>query len=113
MYLYYAPVYATIQDVVEPARRGTAMAVYFCAMYVMGASLGTGRDGPALRPAGRAGRGRAAPRRHRGLRAQGLHEAMYIVPDLSVVLAVVLLAAPRLRARPARADVLDGAGPVS
>src|SRR5260221_731365 len=40
MYLYYAPVYATIQDVVEPARRGTAMAVYFCAMYVMGASLG-------------------------------------------------------------------------
>jgi predicted MFS family arabinose efflux permease len=40
MYLYYAPVYATIQDVVEPARRGTAMAVYFCAMYLMGASLG-------------------------------------------------------------------------
>src|SRR5215211_167343 len=37
MYLYYAPAYATIQDVVEPSRRGTAMAVYFCAQYLLGA----------------------------------------------------------------------------
>ena len=40
MYVYYSTVYSTIQDVVEPSLRGTAMALYFCAMYLLGASLG-------------------------------------------------------------------------
>ena len=41
MYVYYATVYATIHDVVEPSMRGTAMALgNFCAMYLLGASLG-------------------------------------------------------------------------
>ena len=40
MYAYYSTVYATIQDIVEPALRGTAMSMYFCAMYLAGASLG-------------------------------------------------------------------------
>src|SRR5207248_83790 len=40
MYVYYATVYSTIQDVIEPSLRGTAMALYFFAMYVLGASLG-------------------------------------------------------------------------
>src|SRR5262249_6202899 len=33
-YFYYSAVYATIQDVVEPRMRGTAMAVYFFVFYV-------------------------------------------------------------------------------
>src|SRR2546425_503857 len=40
MYSYYSTVYSTIQDVIEPGLRGTAMALYFFAMYVLGASLG-------------------------------------------------------------------------
>src|SRR6185503_3538844 len=40
MYVYYPAVYAGIQDVVGPRLRGTAMALYFMAMYVLGASLG-------------------------------------------------------------------------
>ena len=32
LYVYYSGVYATIQDVMEPALRGTAMAMYFPAM---------------------------------------------------------------------------------
>src|SRR5204862_3572088 len=40
MYAYYSTVYSTIHDVIEPALRGTAMALYFCAMYLLGASLG-------------------------------------------------------------------------
>ena len=40
MFAYYSTVYSTIHDVVEPSLRGTAMALYFCAMYVLGASLG-------------------------------------------------------------------------
>ncbi len=39
MYAYYATVYSAIQDVVEPALRGTAMSLYFGAMYLAGASL--------------------------------------------------------------------------
>lgn len=40
MYVYYSTVYSTIQDVIEPSLRGTAMALYFFAMYVLGASFG-------------------------------------------------------------------------
>ena len=40
MYVYYSSVYATIHDVIAPSLRGTAMALYFFAMYVLGASLG-------------------------------------------------------------------------
>src|SRR5439155_6314430 len=32
LYAYYGTVYATIQDIIEPSARGTAMAIYFCAM---------------------------------------------------------------------------------
>ena len=39
-YMYYPGVYASIQDVVPPALRGTAMALYFLAMYLFGGSFG-------------------------------------------------------------------------
>ena len=39
-YVYYSGVYAAVQDVVEPSLRGTAMAVYFFAMYLLGGSFG-------------------------------------------------------------------------
>ena len=104
MYLYYAPVYATIQDVVEPARRGLAMAVYFCAMYVMGASLGpVGTGLLSDRLAARAAAAAGSPVVTEAARAQGLHEAMYIVPVLSVILAVVLFAGARASVRDRRA----------
>jgi len=104
MYLYYAPVYATIQDVVEPARRGLAMAVYFCAMYVMGASMGpVGTGLLSDRLAARAAAAAGSPVVTEAARAQGLHEAMYIVPVLSVILAVVLFAGARASVRDRRA----------
>ena len=104
MYLYYAPVYATIQDVVEPARRGLAMAVYFCAMYVMGASMGpVGTGLLSDRLAARAAAAAGSPVVTEAARAQGLHEAMYIVPILSVILAVVLFAGARASVRDRRA----------
>src|SRR5262249_54108850 len=34
LYVYYSTVYATIQDIVPPAMRGTAMAVYFFVFYL-------------------------------------------------------------------------------
>lgn len=92
LYLYYAPVYATLQEIVEPSLRGTAMAAYFFAMYLLGASLGpvgTGLLSDAL--ARRAGGGVI----DEAARAAGLHQALYLVPALSAILAVVLLLASR------------------
>ena len=39
-YMYYVTVYSSLQDVVEPRLRATAMAVYFFFMYVLGGGLG-------------------------------------------------------------------------
>ncbi len=98
MYVYYATVYSTVQDIVEPALRGTAMALYFFAMYVLGASLGpigTGwvSDLMARRAAAAAGVTllEASPIPEQ-FKAVGLHQAMYMVPLLGIALALVLFA---------------------
>jgi len=94
LYLYYAPVYATIQDVVEPARRGMAMALYFFAMYLLGASLGpVGTGILSDRLAARAARAAGAATLTEAFRAEGLRQAMYVVPALSAILALVLFLA--------------------
>ena len=93
--MYYGLVYAAIQDVAGPEMRGRAMATYFVVTYLGGASWGplvTGRLSDFLA--------------HRSLlpaeaaRAVGLHDAMYVIPALAVVLAAVLWQAGR---RPAAA----------
>jgi len=100
MYVYYSTVYSTIQDVIEPSLRGTAMALYFFAMYVLGASLGpygTGlmSDIFTTRAAGAAGVTTLTQQALEPFRAEGLHSAMYIIPALGVLLALVLFAASR------------------
>lgn len=94
LYFYYGTVYATIQDIVEPALRGTAMAVYFCGQYLFGAAAGslvTGwiSDRFARHEAILAGRTTPVAEDM----AIGLHEAMYIVPVLDTVLVFVLIGA--------------------
>jgi len=85
---YYGLVYAAIQDIVAPAIRGTAMAIYFMAMYLCGASFGpllTGKlsDMMARRAAG------SGPITE-AFKAVGLQQAMLVMPALALVLAVVL-----------------------
>ena len=100
MYAYYATVYSTIQDIVEPALRGTAMALYFGAMYLAGASLGPVGTGlisdyfttQAAIDAGVLDHTAAALE---PFRAAGLHSAMYVIPFLAVLLAIVLFIASR------------------
>jgi MFS family permease len=94
LYFYYGTVYATIQDIIEPPLRGTAMAVYFCGQYLLGAALGslvTGKisDYFASREAAAAGLATITADN----RAIGLQKALYIVPSLDVVLVFVLIAA--------------------
>jgi MFS family permease len=40
-FMYFVTVYASVQDVVEPRLRATAMAVYFFFQYILGAGFGT------------------------------------------------------------------------
>ncbi len=100
MYVYYSTVYSAIQDVIEPSLRGTAMAIYFFAMYVMGASLGpvgTGflSDHYTKQAAATAGVAEATQQALEPFRGAGLHSAMYIIPILGVLLALVLFMASR------------------
>ena len=100
MYGYYSTVYSTIQDVIEPSLRGTAMALYFFAMYVLGASLGPYGTGLASdfftsRAASAAGVTSLTQQALEPFRAAGLHSAMYIIPALGVLLTLVLFAASR------------------
>jgi len=95
-FVYYATVYAAIQDVVEPRLRGSAVAVYFFAMYVMGASLGTYVTGKlSVFLAKRAMAEAGAPAMTEAFRAVGLHDAMYVIPALAFCCALVLFAASR------------------
>ncbi len=102
MYVYYATVYSTIQDVIEPSLRATAMALYFAAMYVFGGALGpmvvggtsdyytqqraveVGADFDAL-PA----------EEQLPFRAYGLNSALYLLPLMSIFLAGSLFAGAR------------------
>lgn len=100
IYVYYATVYAAIQDVVEPGLRATAMALYFFAMYVLGGSFGTSILGmlsdhyakEAMAAAGASAMSEA-------FKAEGLHNAFYVVPLVSLILAVVLYAGSRTVAK--------------
>jgi predicted MFS family arabinose efflux permease len=100
MYVYYASVYAALQDVVAPSLRGTAMALYFFALYVFGASLGPLATGMASdtftrKAALAAGVTATTPAALEPFRGTGLHSAMYLLPILSLILALVLYAGSR------------------
>ncbi|HJX85459.1 MAG TPA: MFS transporter [Candidatus Angelobacter sp.] len=89
--MYYGLVYASIQDVVAPGMRATAMAIYFLVMYLIGASWGTliiGKmsDKFAHHAASLAGSDKVTE----VFRAIGLQQAMLAIPVLSLVLALVL-----------------------
>jgi len=104
MYIYYATVYSAIQDVIEPALRGTAMALYFFAMYVLGASLGPVGMGFlssyfTRQAALDAGVTETSFQALRPFAAEGLHSALYVVPVFGVLLGLVLFAASRTVAK--------------
>ncbi|MBS1979403.1 MAG: MFS transporter [Bacteroidetes bacterium] len=93
IYAYYSCVYATIHDVVEPALRGTAMALYFFAMYLLGGSIGPVITGylsdhyakQAMQAAG-------AIEMTEAFKAEGLQSAIMVIPAVCLALAVVLFA---------------------
>jgi MFS family permease len=104
MYAYYPAAYSTIHDVIEPSLRGTAVAVFFLAVYVFGASLGPlaiGRlsDGLAVRAAHDAGVTALTPAALEPFRSAALHKAMMVIPAVASVLTLALYGASRTIAR--------------
>jgi predicted MFS family arabinose efflux permease len=102
MYVYYSAVYASIQDVVEPRLRGTAMALYLFALYVLGASLGPLGTGMASDYFTRRAAAAAGATALEAFKGAGLHTAMYLIPLLSILLTAVLFAGSRTIVRDAR-----------
>ena len=95
-YVYYSTVYSAIQDVVPPNLRGTAVSLYFFAMYVLGASFGSMIMGAlsdyfAHQAMVAAGAGEMAA----AFRATGLHNAMYVIPVLMLLCSGSLFGAAR------------------
>jgi MFS family permease len=95
LYTYYGTVYATIQDINAPSLRGMAMAIYFCAMYIVAAfgPVGTGWLSDWF--ASWAAQADSAATVSDTHRAMGLHHAMYLVPVLNALVVAVLFAASR------------------
>lgn len=95
-YVYYSGVYATIQDLIPPSLRGTGMAVYFCVMYLMGASFGPVITGGLSDHYARAAMTAAgANKMAEPFRASGLHSGMYVIPVCALAVGFVLLMAAR------------------
>src|SRR5262249_7898254 len=87
VYFYYPIVVSTIQNITPPHLRGTAMAVYFMVMYLLGGALGPYVVGmisdhftkSAAVAAGVVDMSAAALE---PFKADGLHSAMYVIPIL-------------------------------
>jgi predicted MFS family arabinose efflux permease len=91
--MYYGLVYAALQDIVAPALRGSAMAIYLTATYLCGAAFGPLLTGGLSDRLARAAAGAGAITE--AARASGLQQAMYAIPALSLLLAAVLWGAAR------------------
>jgi MFS family permease len=96
-YNFYPSVYPAIQDIVEPQLRGTAMALYFALMYVLGGATGPVIVGALSDHAAQAAMIAAgATQMTDQFKAVGLHEAMFFVVPLSLLLSgLALLMAAR------------------
>jgi MFS family permease len=95
--MYYGLVYAALQDVVGPGLRATAMAVYFLAMYLCGASFGPLLTGALSDWFARAAA--ASGPLTEAHRAAGLQQAFFVVPAMCVAVALTLGMAARTMAR--------------
>lgn len=113
MYTYYSTVYSTVQDVIEPALRGTAMALYFAAMYALGGMFGPPVFGAVsdycTRQAAIAAnvsvdtlQGSELREALEPYKADGVRGAMYLLPAVNLALAAVLFAGTRTVAKDAQ-----------
>ena len=103
-YSYYACVYPALHDVVAPRLRGSAFAVYFAAMYLLGGAFGPAAVGALSDRLARAAMHAAGTEvMDECFKAAGLYGAMYLVPVMLGATAVFVYLASRRFAADARA----------
>lgn len=103
-YSYYACVYPALHDVVVPRLRGTAFAVYFAAMYLLGGAFGPAAVGALSdRLANAAMHTAGVEVMNESFKAAGLYGAMYLVPAMLGATALFVYLASRRFAADARA----------
>ena len=103
---YYVSVLPAIQDVVDPRLRGTAMAIYFAVINIMGGALGpvvVGHLSDHYAEAAAVAAGATAMTEQ--FKAAGLHDAMMAVPVALFISALAVLLAARHFQADARAMV--------
>ncbi|MGE0283242.1 MAG: spinster family MFS transporter [Rhizobiaceae bacterium] len=95
-YFYYTCLYPAIQDVVEPRLRATAVAVFFAALYLLGAAFGPmvmGWLSDVYSTAAMVAEG--VTEKSEAHRAVGLHGSFILVPISLAVAAVTMFLASR------------------
>jgi len=90
-FIYYVTVYPSVQDVVEPRLRATAMSVYFFFQYVLGAGFGTTITGMVSDYYARAAMAQSGGGMTEHFRAVGLQSSMSIVVPLSILITGIAL----------------------
>lgn len=95
-YNYFTSVYTAIQDVIEPRLRGTAVALFFACLYLLGGGMGpvvVGLLSDHFAEAARVAAG--AAEMSEVFKAQGLHDAMLSIPVALLAAMVALLVGAR------------------
>jgi MFS family permease len=101
-YNFYTCVYTAIQDVVEPRLRATAMAVFFAGLYLLGGGLGPVVVGLLSDHFSKAAMASAGVEQMTEVfKADGLHDAMLLIPVALFLTLLFLLQASRSFARDA------------
>jgi predicted MFS family arabinose efflux permease len=91
-YIYYVAVYASVQDVVDPRLRASAMSVYFLFQYLLGAGFGSIAAGVLSDAyARRAMRLAEVSEMTEGFRAVGLQNALSLLVPAAIMLTGVAL----------------------
>ncbi len=112
-YNFYTCVYTSIQDVVEPRLRATAMALFFAGLYLLGGGLGPVVVGLLSDHFARGAMVAAgALEMNEAFKAEGLHNAMYLIPVALCLTMLALLQATRCFGEDA-ARMLSGGAPTS
>ncbi|PAU64157.1 spinster family MFS transporter [Pseudomonas indica] len=95
-YNFYTCVYTSIQDVVEPRLRATAMALFFAGLYLLGGGLGPVVVGLLSDHFAQAAMSAAgAVEMTEAFKAVGLHDAMYLIPAALFLAMLCLVQAAR------------------
>jgi MFS family permease len=95
-YNFFTTTYTAMQDVIEPRLRGTAMALFFAALYLLGGGMGplaVGLLSDYFSNAAQLAAG--AEQMNEVFKAQGLHDAMLLIPIGLLVAMLALFFASR------------------